>query len=486
VESWAGRGVYGAVYRAVHVEDAHAPPAALKVALFPNDPRFAHEVELLSRARHPSLPELYGHGTWQASGGTLHPFLAMQWVAGLHLYDWARMHAPYPTQVLRLLAQLAGALHALHSRGCIHRDVKGGNVLLRYSDSRAFLMDLGSGRYPDAATLTPPDVYPGTPAYRSPESWLFGLQSFHEPSARYRAGPADDLYALGVTACRLLTGEYPELASPTQDEHGTWHLETVLIPPALENAAGWEPRLRTLVLRMLSVRPEERGTAEELAQALEQAAERAASKRSQPLATGAPLPALAVDKAAEAPASKPQQAASFPLQELPGAKSSFVARDSARFVSSQAFSRPAWPWLALAAGLALAVWARWASPGMPQEKPAVARAEASKVSPPGTGPTGLGAAAAATSVEQAPHAPRQEVMAEDALPEPLPGQTRPDAKGRCPHEVQISLNKGCWLKVSLDREACEKSGGRIFKGTCHVPVMLQQGRPPTSSPTEKP
>ena len=83
VESWAGRGVYGAVYRALPVDDAHADPVALKVALFPDDPRFAREVELLSRARHPSLPELYGHGTWQATGGTHHPFLAMQWVAGL-------------------------------------------------------------------------------------------------------------------------------------------------------------------------------------------------------------------------------------------------------------------------------------------------------------------------------------------------------------------------------------------------------------------
>lgn len=487
VESWAGRGVYGAVYRAVPVADAHADPVALKVALFPDDPRFAREVELLSRAHHPSLPELYGHGVWQASGGTLHPFLAMQWVAGLHLYDWARMHAPSPAQVLRLLAQLAGALHALHSLGCLHRDVKGENVLLRYPDSHAFLMDLGSGLHPGAATLTPPTVYPGTPAYRSPESWLFELQSRHKPSARYQAGPKDDLYALGVTACRLLTGEYPEPAAPTRDGHGAWRLPAVLIPPALANAAGWEPRLRTLVLRMLSVRPEERGTAEELAQALEQAAEHAASKHSQPLATEVPLTAPPLDKAAEVSASQPQQASSLPLQELPGAKSSLVATGSAKSVRPHVHARPAWPWLTLAAGMALAVWARWAAPDMPQEQLSVARAEATKAGPPDAGTAGLGAAASAISVEQAPHAPRQEVMAEDALPEPLPGQTRPDANGRCPLKVQIALNKGCWLDVSLDREACEGSGGHFFKGKCYLPIILpKKERSPTSSPMEKP
>ena len=41
VVAWAGRGVYGAVYNAVRVEEAHGIPVALKVALLPGDPRFA-------------------------------------------------------------------------------------------------------------------------------------------------------------------------------------------------------------------------------------------------------------------------------------------------------------------------------------------------------------------------------------------------------------------------------------------------------------
>ena len=41
VVGWAGRGVYGAVYQAVRVGEEHAAPVALKLALLPEDPRFA-------------------------------------------------------------------------------------------------------------------------------------------------------------------------------------------------------------------------------------------------------------------------------------------------------------------------------------------------------------------------------------------------------------------------------------------------------------
>jgi hypothetical protein len=57
VVDWAGRGVHGAVYRAVRVGQEHSLPVALKLALLPRDPRFAREVELLSRQRHPHIPQ---------------------------------------------------------------------------------------------------------------------------------------------------------------------------------------------------------------------------------------------------------------------------------------------------------------------------------------------------------------------------------------------------------------------------------------------
>jgi serine/threonine protein kinase len=467
VVGWSGCGVYGAVYQAVPAGAEHAMPVALKLALHPADPRFAREVGVLSRLSHPHVPHLLGHGEWQAPGGPLYPFVAMEWVDGVPLYDWARLHPASCQQVLQWLAQLASALAALHAQGCVHRDLKGDNILVRRADSGAVLTDFGTGIYPGATTLTPPMGFPGTQAYRSPESWMFELQFYREPAARYFAGPADDLYALGVTACRLLTGEYPEPGEPTQDEHGLWHLEAVLTPTALLSDPHVEPRLRALVLRLLSVRPEQRGTAAELAEALEQVAEHPTPDSTQPCFTGQALPP---------PARPPEEAAAAP--EPDSLKESFVARGSAVRFTPQATMRPAWPSLAVAAAaLVLAMWTWWADPRKSLEEPSVAQAETSRVGAPDAGTAGLGEAAATISLEKAAPASTQEGMASDTLPEPQPGQTQPDEKGRCPHKGLVSLNRGCWATTSLDREGCSKLGGQLFKGTCYLPFNPRERRP---------
>ena len=81
------------------------------------------------------------------------------------------------------------------------------------------------------------------------------------------------------------------------------------------------------------------------------------------------------------------------------------------------------------------------------------------------------------------HAP----LAEDALPEPLPGQLRPDAKGRCPRKHQVALNGACWVPMPVEREECEATGsnGKLFKGRCYIPV-LSPDRPSTSHPSRTP
>jgi hypothetical protein len=478
VEAWAGRGVYGTVYRAVSLHDEHSPPVALKLALLPADPRFAHEVHLLSLFDHPSIPRLLDHGAWKAPGGTLHPFLVMQWVDGVPLYDQARLHPLSPLQVLRWLSQLADALAALEAQGVVHRDVKGGNVLVRRSDGRAMLMDFGTGIYPGAVSLTPPLWFPGTPAYRSPESWLFELQFSRDATARYRATPADDLYALGVTACRLLTGEYPELGAPFQDKQGTWHLEAVIPPRTLLGGPQVEPYLRDMTLTLLSVDREQRGTAAQWAKGLEQATRLVALEEPAPFPPGEPV---------EAPALVPHEEAALEEAQGPFTEEPSVSNGSAERFRHRALTWRGWPWLALAAAcLAVVLWAWPDTHSESHEEPGLAHAGPSEERSADAGTRGLGEVAAVTSMEQASTPSVRERLAEEPLPEPQPGQTRPNAKGQCPHKGQIALNKACWLETSsLEREGCEASGGRMFKGLCYVPI-IPPGRHPTSSPTGKP
>lgn len=437
VVEWAGRGVHGAVYHAVRVGQEHALPVALKLALLPRDPRFAREVETLSRQHHPHIPRLIDHGAWQHPGGTLHPYIAMEWVDGVPLYEWARLYHPTAPQMLRLLAQLALALQSLHAQGAVHRDVKGDNTLVRRSDSRLFLTDFGSSIYPGADPFTPPPLPPGTPAYRSPEAWLFSVQHRRALTAPYCAGPADDLFALGVTACRLVTGAYPAMGEARKDEHGTWRMEPLVLPQALHSARV-APPLRALILRMLSVSPEQRGNAAQLAQELERAA--------------------------------------TSLSAGPGSGAGMSPRVRLR----------SWrPWLAAgAAGLALLTWTKWMAPGVSVESPPVAREESAEAGQPDASPVGLGDAVASASTEGTPEPLGSQVMAENTLPEPQPGQTRPDARGRCPRKRHVALNGGCWVASPLDREECEEIRGRTYKGTCYQPV-IPPGRSPTSSPADQ-
>jgi serine/threonine protein kinase len=445
VVAWAGCGVHGAVYRAVPSHDELAPPVALKLAFQPANPRFAREAELLSRCPHPSIPALLGQGSWLSPAGTLHPFLVLQWVDGVPLYDQPRLHPTYPPQMRRWLLQLAQALASLHAQDAVHRDIKGDNVLVRRSDGRAMLMDFGTGLYPGAAPLTPAMGFPGTPLYRSPEAWLFEFQFYSSSTALYRPSPADDLYALGVTACRLLTGEYPEPAVPTRDEHGTLHLDSVLLPPTLLRNPHVDSSLRAITLRLLSVNPEQRGTAAQLAQELEQ--------------TLVPF--------------RPHSPASSSEPEQPA--------------RTRVPSRHGWRrWALAAAGLASVIGAWWGFPGTPPQERAVAQAKPSEADSADAGTAGLGDAATTSAMEMGPSGSTQQGLSEDT-PEPLPGQIRPDEKGRCPGKGVVSLNGGCWNEFAWEAEKCLELGGQMFKGTCYLPI-IPPGRkhPPTSGPMKNP
>jgi serine/threonine protein kinase len=118
-----GHGAYGIVYRAVRVGDEAAREVALKVALYPWDPRFMREVGLLSLVHHASVPLLVDHGFWKHPSGAVYPFIVMEWIEGTPLYEWAREQAPSSRRVSRVLGQLARALQATHEASAVHRDV---------------------------------------------------------------------------------------------------------------------------------------------------------------------------------------------------------------------------------------------------------------------------------------------------------------------------------------------------------------------------
>ncbi|NPC81467.1 serine/threonine protein kinase [Pyxidicoccus fallax] len=441
-----GLGAYGAVYRAIGAE-APSGPVALKLALHPRDERFSREVELLSRIRHPCVPRLVDHGLWQPREGLCFPYLAMEWVDGVSLYEWAWQHRPSSRQVLHVLALLARALEATHAAGGVHRDVKGDNMLVSDAEGRAFLTDFGSGHYLGAATLTQPPFPPGTPAYRSPEAWRSVRLPLREPIVPYAPGPADDVFALGVTAFRLVTGEYPPGVDPAS---GSGHLDDVGPP----SARGLNPRcheeLSDLTSRMLSGSLEARGSARALAEALEVAAQEVGPEADMPLFVP------------EAP--RPVEA-SFHRQLVPTAP-----------------ERSMRPWRVAAGALLLGVG--WLLSERLAEEPGQELAANSEEAKDG-GTVAVGDSAL-TALEPAPQAPSAwSTVALDVPPKPLPGQRRPDANGRCPGRTHVPINGGCWKKVAADPKDCDEEGSYWHKGACYMPVFPPP-RPPTSNPARGP
>jgi serine/threonine protein kinase len=242
-------GSFGAVYRverAGHPEDG---PFALKLALNSEDPRFEREVTLLQRGVHPSVPRFEDRGWWTGPDGRRFPFVVMEWVEGRSLYEWARKQQPTSGQLLQVLAQLASALAAVHAAGGVHRDVKGGNILVT-AQGRAVLLDWGCGTYAGAQEITDSALPPGTSSYRAPEAlrWAWAHRKTGEP---YQAGPADDVWALGATAYRLCTGSYP----PAPDE-GSGPQRRLLPPRELATVSvGLDRLLRACLSEDRRARP---------------------------------------------------------------------------------------------------------------------------------------------------------------------------------------------------------------------------------------
>ncbi|MHC4514070.1 MAG: WD40 repeat domain-containing serine/threonine protein kinase [Planctomycetota bacterium] len=167
--------------------------------------RFEREREIAARLKHPGICAV--RETGEVDGV---PFLAMEYVEGTSLSEQigkARADPAALRELLQVIESVARALHAAHSAGLVHRDVKPGNIIVR-GNGQPVLLDFGLARELEQAgkRLTASGSLLGSPAYLAPET-IDG------------PGPLDarsDIYSLGVTLFECLTGELPFVA-PTRE-----------------------------------------------------------------------------------------------------------------------------------------------------------------------------------------------------------------------------------------------------------------------------
>jgi tRNA A-37 threonylcarbamoyl transferase component Bud32 len=281
LEGVLGEGSQGRVFaarqfpddRRVVVKELHADrlgPNALRQSLL-------LELRTVQRLQHPNVVRLLDVKVHRG-----HHLLIMDYVEGEPLSALLQ-RGPLPVdRLVPILSGLLGGLHAAHSVGLVHRDVKPANVLVD-REGQPHVTDFGLAvTAPDAAalraTITGLDAlggFAGTLAYMAPE------QARGDP-----ASPATDLYAAGLIAYQGLTGR------PALDLRGCGFFE------ALQRAAnpaisfdGVEPRWRAFLERALAPDPADRfPTADAMRQALPDARTRRGprSGSTRPASAGTP------------------------------------------------------------------------------------------------------------------------------------------------------------------------------------------------------
>ena len=212
-----GRGAMGVTYKALDID--LRCPVALKVIneKYLGDEsarlRFLREARTAASLRHANVASVLHLGRTKGSY-----FYAMEFVEGETLENLIKRSGRLaPKLALEIAAQVASGLAAVHKKGLVHRDIKPTNVMVSLEEEGSptvKIIDLGLAKG-EAESQSEPAIsmlgaFVGTPEFASPEQF-----------AGVGVDIRSDLYSLGVTLWKMLTGQAPFRGSPAEvmDQH---------------------------------------------------------------------------------------------------------------------------------------------------------------------------------------------------------------------------------------------------------------------------
>ena len=193
--------------------------------------RFRREALSAARLQHPNIVQVFDSGQ---DPGTERHYIVMEYVDGPSAADMLRERKQLGVdETVGLVRDACHGLDYAHRAGVVHRDVKPGNLLFAEEMGATKLADFGIAKAAEQTRITQVGSVLGTAAYLSPEQ-----------ARGEEAGPASDIYSLGVCAYQFLTGRLPhEYASLTelalkqqQDQVASVADYRPEVPPELDDA----------------------------------------------------------------------------------------------------------------------------------------------------------------------------------------------------------------------------------------------------------
>src|SRR6266446_1377966 len=244
-----GRGAMGVTYKALDI-DLHCP-VTLKVISekYLGDEsarvRFLREARAAAKLRHSNVASVLHLGRTGSSY-----FYAMEFVEGETLEKLIKRSGRLDVKLaLEIATQVAAGLAAVHEQNLVHRDIKPTNIMVRLKEERgvtAKIIDLGLAKAvnePGSQTaISMSGGFVGTPEFASPEQFA-GLQ----------VDIRSDLYSLGATLWKMLTGQTPFRGTSAELMHQHLHA-----PLAIEQLEGVPQSVVVLTEVLLEKDPKRR------------------------------------------------------------------------------------------------------------------------------------------------------------------------------------------------------------------------------------